>query len=176
MANTISTLRMDLIPATSELLRAVIKSDAALGESLGVSVAEGWTEFGKAPFEYMLNVLTSDKNQDGWVNYFPILKSGNQLIGSGGFKGGPNADGWVEIGYEIAPAYRNQGLATEMAMALIDYALTQVDVTGICAHTLAEENASCEVLKKCGFVKTDELEDPDDGKIWRWEWGMSNDK
>ena len=49
MANTIATLRMDLIPATSELLRAVIESDEALGESLGVSVAEDWTEFGKAP-------------------------------------------------------------------------------------------------------------------------------
>ena len=47
MAKMISTLRMELRPATRELLRAVIESDEALGELLGVSVAEGWTEFGK---------------------------------------------------------------------------------------------------------------------------------
>ena len=170
MAKMISTLRMELRPATRELLRAVIESDEALGELLGVSVAEGWTEFGKAPFEYMLNVLTSDENQDGWVNYFPILKSGNQLIGSGGFKGGPNEEGWVEIGYEIAPAFRNQGLATEFAMSLIDIALEHPGVTGICAHTLAEENASCAVLRKCSFEKVSELIDEEDGAIWRWEW------
>lgn len=170
MTNTIYTLRMELRPATIGLLRAVIESDDALGESLGVSVAEGWTEFGKAPFEYMLNVLTSNENQDGWVNYFPILKSENQLIGSGGFKGGPTEEGWVEIGYEIAPAFRNQGLATEFAMALIDIALNRAEVSGICAHTLAEENASCAVLRKCGFEKVCELIDEEDGPIWRWEW------
>ena len=169
MAEAIITTRMLLIPATREILLAAIEGDEALGHVLGVQVQNGWTEFGRAPFEYVLRNLTQQVNQEGWVNYFPILRSGNLLIGSGGYKGRPGDDGWVEIGYEIAPAFRNQGLATEMTMALIDRALTRIEVQGICAHTLAEANASAAVLQKCGFIKTAEINDEEDGLIWRWE-------
>jgi GNAT superfamily N-acetyltransferase len=37
------------------------------------------------------------------------------------------------------------------------------------AHTLPEENPSTKVLGRCGFVRTGEIQDPDDGPIWRWE-------
>jgi hypothetical protein len=42
-------------------------------------------------------------------------------------------------------------------------------VSVVCAHTLAKENASTKVLTRCGFRKTAELDDPDEGPIWRWE-------
>ena len=66
--------------------------------------------------------------------------------------------------------FRNSGLATEFAMSLIDIALEHPEVTGICAHTLAEENASCAVLKNAVLRKVSELIDDEDGAIWRWEW------
>jgi RimJ/RimL family protein N-acetyltransferase len=37
------------------------------------------------------------------------------------------------------------------------------------AHTLPESNASTRVLTNCGFRKTAEVVDPDDGPVWRWE-------
>ena len=39
----------------------------------------------------------------------------------------------------------------------------------VIAHTLAETSPSTSVLERCGFSKVDELVDPDDGPIWRWE-------
>jgi RimJ/RimL family protein N-acetyltransferase len=75
----------------------------------------------------------------------------------------------VEIGYEVAESYRNKGLATEFASALIDFAFSHPQVTTVQAHTLAVENASCVVLQRCGMQKMETLEDPDDGLIWRWE-------
>ena len=39
----------------------------------------------------------------------------------------------------------------------------------VTAHTLAEENASTKVLQRCGFTRTAELIDPDEGPVWRWE-------
>jgi RimJ/RimL family protein N-acetyltransferase len=39
----------------------------------------------------------------------------------------------------------------------------------VVAHTLAEENASTTVLTRCGFTRTAELTDPDEGRVWRWE-------
>ncbi len=170
MGEGLHTLRMLLVPANEGLLLAAMESDEALGAALGVNMVQGWTEFGRDPFVYALTMIEKDDRSAGWVNYFPVLRRDQTLVGNGGFKGKPDAEGWVEIGYEIAPVYRNQGLATEFAMALIDFALASPEVNGICAHTLAEENASCAVLRKCGFKKTAELVDPDDGPVWRWEW------
>ena len=72
-------------------------------------------------------------------------------------------------GYEIAPAYRNRGLATEMTKGLIENALKDERVTSIIAHTLGQPTPSTKVLQKCGFEKVDELNDPDEGLIWKWE-------
>jgi ribosomal-protein-alanine N-acetyltransferase len=43
------------------------------------------------------------------------------------------------------------------------------DVEVVIAHTLAEFNPSTTVLQRCGMTKVNELFDPDDGPIWRWE-------
>ncbi|WP_461052486.1 GNAT family N-acetyltransferase [Spirosoma arcticum] len=69
----------------------------------------------------------------------------------------------------IYEPYRNQGLATEAANGLINRAFEHPDVNIVQAHTLAEENASVGVLKKCGMAFVQAIEDPDDGAIWQWQ-------
>lgn len=90
------------------------------------------------------------------------------LVGNSGFKGAPK-NGEVEIGYEVAEPYRGKGLATEIAGALIEYAYSFPEVKTIVAHTLSFENPSVSVLRKCGFHFITEVNDPEDGDIWRWE-------
>ena len=85
-----------------------------------------------------------------------------------GFTGPPNDTGVVEIAYSIAPAYQGKGYATEAARALIEIARAEPAVRLICAHTLAERNASSRVLEKCGLRKVGEAME-DDLPIWRWE-------
>ncbi len=75
----------------------------------------------------------------------------------------------MEIGYEVIPAYRGIGLATEIAACLVDNAFNLPEVNHIIAHTLPEENASGKVLKKCGFVLDQEIIDPEDGLVWQWK-------
>jgi [ribosomal protein S5]-alanine N-acetyltransferase len=75
----------------------------------------------------------------------------------------------VEIAYGIAPSYEGHGYATEAAKALVAFALERVDVTSIRAHTKPENNASGRVLSKSGFHQVGEVEDPEDGPVWRWE-------
>ena len=96
------------------------------------------------------------------------IKKTKTLLGSCGYKGDPK-NGMVEIGYEVAAPFRGWGLATEMAKALIHAAFKSNGVEYVQAHTLAEENESCSVLKKSGMKKMEELADPDDGVLWRWE-------
>lgn len=163
----IETKNLQLIPASARLLRAVLKGDKQIANMLDIQVANNWTVFGLEVFQYVLEKIDSETRPQLWWTYFPILKSEQKLIGSGGYKGPPK-DGMVEIGYEIAAEYHNQGFATEMAKGLVERAFEEEQVQVIWAHTLGEENASTKVLQKIGFEKLEALHDPEDGLIWKW--------
>ncbi len=79
-----------------------------------------------------------------------VLKNQNALIGNSGYKGPPRNNA-VEIEYEGSSSLRGMELATEIAAALVDHTITFPEVTHVLTHTIAEENESCNVLRKCGF-------------------------
>jgi len=60
--------------------------------------------------------------------------------------------------------------ATEVARALVAYAMQDGLASTIRAHTMPERNASSRVLEKCGFRWLGEVIDPEDGAVWRWEY------
>ena len=166
---TIETKNLKLILCDKEILIAAIKGNEFLEKKLNVSVQENWTEFGVGAFQYVLDKLSEDIEDNNWWTYFPIHKNDNKIIGSGGYKGKPTQDGTVELGYEIAPKYRNQGLATEMTKGFIENALKDNRVKSVIAYTLAQENPSTKVLLKCGFEMVQEINDLEEGLIWKWK-------
>jgi [ribosomal protein S5]-alanine N-acetyltransferase len=166
---TIETKNLKLIACDKEILRTAIEGNAFIAEKLMVAVEDNWTEFGTEALQYSLDRLLESEAEEYWWTYFPIHKHDNKLIGSGGYKGKPTTAGVVEIGYEIAPTYRNRGLATEMAMGLIENAFKCDEVHLIIAHTLGQENPSTKIMEHCGFGKAREIHDPVDGLIWWWE-------
>ncbi|HEX8515892.1 MAG TPA: GNAT family N-acetyltransferase [Bacteroidia bacterium] len=165
----IETKNLKLIPCDTEILKSAIAGNEILARKINVTVENNWSEFGVGALQYSLDKLTGSEEEKNWWTYFPVYKQDNKLIGSGGYKGKPSADGTVELGYEIAPRYRNRGIATEMAKGLIENAFKDERVKSIIAHTLGQENPSTKVLQKCGFEKVDEINDPDDGLVWKWE-------
>jgi [ribosomal protein S5]-alanine N-acetyltransferase len=169
MQKIIETQNLKLIGCDKQLLKTAIDGNEALAKYLNVIVPENWTEFGPTALEYTLKKLIEDDKDENWWTYLPIHKKDNTLIGTGGYKGRPTDDGAVEIGYEIAEKYRNLGLATEFARALAANAFTYQEVNSVIAHTLGEINSSTKVLTKCDFVKVEEIDDPEDGLIWKWE-------
>jgi ribosomal-protein-alanine N-acetyltransferase len=164
----IETPRLHLICCSKEILEALFKGDESLARMLQVNIPVKWTEFGEAAFKYTYDQIVTRSGKMEWWGYLPILKKTNTLLGSCGFKGVPR-QGMVEIGYEVAEPFRGWGLATEIAKGLIQKAFQNADVHYVQAHTLAVENESGSVLKKCGMQKMEELGDPEDGKLWRWE-------
>ena len=165
----INTENLRLIPCSAKMLKMAIEGNKPLSKLLGVAIADQWTGFGLGALRYAMDMLSKSPLEYGWWTHFPIHKQDNKLIGCGGYKGRPTQEGTVELGYEIAPAYRAKGLATEMTEGLILNAFSDNRVKSILAHTLGHYNASAKVLEKSGFVKTKEIYDPEDGLIWQWK-------
>lgn len=105
----------------------------------------------------------------GWFFYLIIHKADNKLIGTGGFKGKPDKNGTVEIGYEIAEEYREQGYATEMVGAFIRFAFHHQYIHKVVAHTLEEYDSSVKVLQKNGMQFAGNINTPGKDTLWKWE-------
>ena len=169
---TIETNRLRLVAWSPEHLLALIESEAAFAERFETPPAPGLRGFfvSEEVSPAWLEQLRAASGADLWVHGFAVVHRAEwQVVGTAGFKGPPDADGIVEIGYGIVPAYEGRGLATEAVVALVDHAGTDPRVRTVRAHTLPAHNASTRVLEKCGFAFVAEVVDPDDGPVWRWE-------
>jgi [ribosomal protein S5]-alanine N-acetyltransferase len=166
----IETKRLKLIRWNEAHFQAIFANNLTqLGELLDCETPKQWTTFpdmvDALPFFYE----GFKANGNYWGSFFTIHKADRQLLGTCGFKGGPDESSAVEIGYEIIEAYRQQGLASEASQGLIDFAFGHDHIQLVRAHTLANENPSVLVLKKLGFQFIGLFNDPDDGDIWRFE-------
>ncbi len=102
-----------------------------------------------------------------WVGYF--IRRGNELVGSGGFKGKPR-EGKVEIAYGTFKKFEGQGVGTEICRELVSLSLNTDPFIRITARTLPENHASAGILKKNGFVLLGLVWDEEDGNVWEWEY------
>lgn len=149
--------RMVLIPATPELVRADLRGRTELAEALGVDVPSGWPPeyHDDAALGWTLTRLETVPAEAGWWLHYFVLEDDadapSVLVGAGGYKGPPDAEGTVEIGYTILSAFRRRGLASEAARGLIEHAFARPDVTSVVAETLPSLTASIRVLERCGF-------------------------
>jgi len=100
-----------------------------------------------------------------WGGYLAI--EDGICVGTCGFKSVPYKNR-VEIAYYTFPGNEGRGVATRMTRCLIDIALKETPEITVAAQTLTEENASTAVLRKNGFQFVNELEHPEDGKVWEW--------
>ncbi len=150
------TERLDLVPATVELLRAALRGRAPLAAALRAQVPETWPpEFVDArALEFTLERLEAGPSQAGWWLYFVLLRDpevGRTLIGSAGYRGRPTTDGTIEVGYAIVADHRRQGYASEATRALVRRAFALPTVRRAIADTLPELEGSIGVLHACGF-------------------------
>jgi [ribosomal protein S5]-alanine N-acetyltransferase len=155
-----------LVNATLATLDAAIDDPPALSALLAAELAEGWVGFPEAlPRLRRALALRPDSE---WATVFFVLEEPRVLVGMGGYKDEPTAEGVVEIGYAIAPAYRGRGLATQAARALVERAFADREVAAVDAHTLGFPSASTRVLEKIGFERIAEASSSEHGPLWHW--------
>jgi RimJ/RimL family protein N-acetyltransferase len=169
----ITTPRLLLLPADASHYEAVLLGNEVLSAMLGIRIPDKWTEFPEAIL-VSYDKIKTDPEVINWFFHFIIHRKDNILIGTGGFKGKPDAKGTVEIGYEIIPGYQGKGYATETARALIRHAFSFPEVKKVIAHTLQEYNASVSVLQKLGMRFVSMEKGSEEGDVWRWELTRKN--
>ncbi|MBG9529901.1 GNAT family N-acetyltransferase [Bacillus cereus group sp. MYBK59-1] len=93
-----------------------------------------------------------------WGAWYVLRKEDDSVLGDIGFKGKPNEDQTVEIGYGFIEKYWNQGYATEAVKELIDWAFKTGEVETIIAETLLDNYSSMRVLEKLHMKRVNATE------------------
>lgn len=176
----IETAHLRLTPFAAEHVLALIQGEQPFEERFGLPAANGLRAFfvsDEISPDWLARLHAAPSTaMDPWRHGFAVVhRESHLVIGSVGFREPPDEAagiaGIVEIGYGIVPAYHRRGYATEAVGAVVAWAFASGRVCLIRAHTVATNTASTRVLAKCGFAPVGEVEDPDDGLVWRWERG-----
>lgn len=118
--------------------------------------------------ELVSDRISQDPENSFW--WFPWLIIVDKLVvGMGGFKGSPNTNGVVEIGYGIIASQQKCGFATQAVKLLLAEGFSKAEIQTIEAYTTPENSASWRVLEKNQFVKNGNKIDPEDGEVWIWQ-------
>lgn len=154
----LQTTHLDLVAMTLVHLDAEEMGPGELGLLLGVTTPKGWPpgEYDRDAMKGFRERLAAEgADSVGWYGWYAIRRrtalQSAALVGAGGFLGPPDASGAVELGFSILPAFRGHGHATEMALALVDYALAQPGVDRVVAHTAVTNRPTISVLMRCGL-------------------------
>lgn len=169
----VRTDRLDLHPMRLPLIEALLAGDLPAARALAPYPIDDQTFAGD---DHVLSLrraqLQADPSELPWLYRAAVLRETGQVVARGGFHAPPDAGGMVEIGYRVQPAWRRQGLATELAAGLIGWAREHGAVRCL-ASTAPGNLASQAVIARLGFVRTGEQMDEVDGLEWVHELALA---
>ncbi len=155
----IETDRLILIPITIDFIKVIQKGEFEKLDNFGLTKSEFWPHndiLRILPiYEKQLEILDKPTGFEVWI----IVKKENMSsIGDLGYKRLPNENGEVEIGYCVVENERKKGYCFEAVKALVQWGLTNKNVTKIKANCFASNGGSKRILEKLGMVqfKTEE--------------------
>ena len=158
-----------LIEFSVSALQAEERSARELCDALGVAAPSEWPP----PFHdagaraWFRAQLEAQPGAAAWLGRYVVASIDGQstLVGTAGYKGPPNADGAVEIGYSIVEAYHRRGIGLVMVRQLVDDAFADPRVRIIMAETPVTFAASRGLLERSGFALAKTRIDPEDGEL-----------
>jgi len=149
----IATARLRLVACSAELVEAALHDRRRLETVLGARIPDGWPLADLAGFPFLHEQMRREPGLEGWGPWMMVWPDQRVLVGDAGFKGKPDADGVVEVGYAVLPDYRRRGFATEAVVALIGWAFSQ-EARAVLAECDQENVGSIGVLQRVGLRQT----------------------
>jgi len=149
----VKSKRLGLKPMTSEIIEAALNNLSSLEKAIQSHVLEDFLEpvYTQRVLPIRLHKTMVNPDLAEWYGFIVELES-NTVVGTMGFKMPPDEEGLIEIGYGIHHTFQGKGYATEMAVALIDWAFQQKNVKGITATNVLKNNhPSIKILEKLGM-------------------------
>jgi RimJ/RimL family protein N-acetyltransferase len=154
----LQSTHLDLVAMTLVHLEAEASGIKDLALLLGVSAPKDWPpgHYDQKATQFFHERLAAEgPDSVGWYGWYAIRRrtalQTAALVGVAGFVGPPDASGIVELGFSVLPSQRGQGHATEMAAALVDYAIAQSAVERVIAHANISNRPAISVLLQTGF-------------------------
>lgn len=152
--DVIHTARLDLHhvrPAEYAWL-AVDREDPRLWVDRGFSNPHRHLVDDPGPIPFRMTLIADDPQTAPLLLRMAVLRTDAVIIGSGGFHGRPDADGMIEIGVGIEPAFRGRGFAQELLHGLWSWVVEQPGVVRL-RYTVSPGNAPSQaIIRKFGFV------------------------
>jgi [ribosomal protein S5]-alanine N-acetyltransferase len=156
-APRIRTERLDLIPATVEILKCDLHDHAALARLLDATVSAAWPsgEMNEEVLAEFVRMATEETDPHFacwyWVLDDPAPEH-RVLVGCGGIGSTLDSPGTVLIGYSVLDEFQGHGYATEAVGAMIPVIFQDQRISRIMATTYPELKASIRVLEKNNFA------------------------
>ena len=154
----VETDRLQLVALNVDEFRAMLADDRS---------GRGWVDDYPTDGDLVLAPILIERGDPAatvdapWGPCQVRLRASGLAIGGVGFKGRPDQEGEVEIGYGFAESMSGRGYATEAAAALIGVG-RRAGLTAVIAETHQANRASQRVLERLEFVTTHRIDD------WIW--------
>lgn len=98
-----------------------------------------------------------------WVTGVLWDEDAQTCVGKAGFHAAPDAEGLVEVGYAVDPAYRRRGYARAALETMLARAAADPTVRTVRASVAPDNVPSLALISAYGFVRVGEQWDEEDG-------------
>ena len=160
----VKTERLLLVPFSREMAEAALRNRTELQPLFRAHVPDDWPG---PDFEEILPLVVQWLKEDpllcDWMRV-AVHTADRTAIGVLGGGARPDAEGVVEIGYNIVPAYRRQGYGYEAVSAFVDWAFTQSELKRITSNCPDDNRGSMRILQKVGMRQWSY-----EGSLLHWE-------
>ncbi len=151
---TLRSAWLRLVGCSEETILVDHLPDGPLGGLLGAKIPASWPPelYDDGARQYNLRYLREHPESSQWSMWYVVLVGTNGdpdvAVGLAGFKGPPDEEGVVEVGYGVLGEFRRRGIAAEATALLIDFAMSDPTVTRVAAETYPELVASIGVMMR----------------------------
>ena len=131
----VKTNRLTMFPLTGRQLVVYLQADNVLERQLGLHITNrNMSPTVKEHVEASILptiALASETDYVFHTFWIIIANSCNTIVAEMGFKGGPDGQGQVELGYGTMPGYEGNGYMTEAVAGILRWAEDRQDVNAV---------------------------------------------